>query len=125
MRQTYWAKVWRILHQLDPQRPLDRVPTQRFREAVMCLLEASVYEPNTAMSATLFAIEEKLPLIDVPTLFMCSDTDWNLPHHESLVAAVPSAVSRRLPGVNPIHDLHEDRAADYGRLLHDFFAPLR
>ena len=122
---AYWNKVWRILHQLDPERALDAVPTQRFREAVMALMEASVFEPNTAMAAAHFAIEQKLPLIDLPTLVMCSDTDWNLRHHDAVVAALPRAQPLRLTGVNPIHDLHNPgRADEYVAHLHGFFASL-
>lgn len=123
---TYWQKVWRILHKLDPQRPLDAVPTQRFREAVMCLLEASLYEPNTTMAAAHFALEDKLPQVDIPTMVMCSDTDWNLPHHEAIIAALPQPQALRLPGVHPLHDLHApERAPEYAEHLHRFFAPMR
>ena len=122
---AYWNKVWRILHQLDPERALDAVPTQRFREAVMALMEASVFEPNTAMAAAHFAIENKLPLVDLPTLVMCSDTDWNLRHHEGIVAALPRARSLRLAGVNPMHDLHAPlRADEYTAHLNGFFSSL-
>ena len=122
---AYWQKVWRILHKLDPQRELDAVPSQRFREAVMALMEASVYEPNTLMAAANFAIEQKLPLVQLPTLVMCSDTDWNLPHHAGIVDALPQARSLRLPGVNPIHDLHAPlRADEYVEHLHRHFSAL-
>ena len=122
---TYWQKVWRILHRLTPDVALDRVPTQRFREAVMCLMEASVYEPNTALSAARFELELKLPLVDLPTLVVCSDTDWNLPHHDAIVAALPRPQPLRLPGVHPIHALDApERADEYAAHLHGFFAGL-
>lgn len=122
---AYWQKVWRILQKLDPDRPLDAVPAQRFRQAVMALMEASVFEPNTAMAAAQFAIEQKLPLVDLPTLVMCSDTDWNLPHHDGIVAALRHAHSLRLPGVNPLHDLHSPlRGDEYAEHLHRYFSSL-
>lgn len=120
---AYWHKVWRILHQLDPERPLDAVPSRHFREAAMCLLEASVYEPTTALAAARFEIEHKLPLVDVPVLAVCSDTDWNLRHHDGIVAALPRAESLRLGGVHPLHALqHPERAVEYAELLHRYFS---
>lgn len=119
---AYWQKVWRILHQLDPERPLDGVPSQHFREATMCLLEASIYEPNTALAAARFEIEHKLPLVDLPVLAVCSDTDWNLRHHEGIVAALPWAESLRLGGVHPMHALQQpERAGEYAALLNRYF----
>lgn len=120
--RAYWDKVWRILHKLTPERPLASVPSQRFREAVMCLLEASVYEPNTAMAAAHFELERRLPEVTLPTLVMCSDTDWNLPHHDALCALLPQAHSLRLPGVNPLHDPDRERGAEYAAPLHAFFS---
>ena len=123
--KAYWDKVWRIIRKVDPDRPLAAVPTTRFRDAVMSLLEASVYEPNTAMAAARFEIEKKLPLVDLPTLVMCSDTDWNLPHHDAVVAALPDARPLRLPGVNPIHAVDSpERGGEYVAHLHEFFAAL-
>jgi pimeloyl-ACP methyl ester carboxylesterase len=122
---AYWNKVWRILHRLTPDVPLDAVPTQRFREAVMCLLEASVYEPNTAVAGAHFTLEDKLPLVDLPTLVMCSDTDWNLPHFDAIVAALPQPRPLRLPGVNPLHDIGApQRGVEYAAHLHGFFSSL-
>ena len=123
---AYWQKVWRIIHQLEPERPLAAVPSQRMREAVMTLMEASVYEPNTAMAAAHFELELKLPLVTLPTLVMCSDTDWNLPHHDAIVAALPDARPLRLHGTNPIHSIDSpQRGAEYAAHLHGFFASLR
>jgi pimeloyl-ACP methyl ester carboxylesterase len=122
---AYWQKVWRILQRVEPGRALDPVPSQRFREAVMCLMEASVYEPNTAMAAAYFDIQGKLPLIDLPTLVMCADTDWNLPHFDTVMAALPNPRPLRLPGVHPIHALHApERAVAYAAHLHGFFSTL-
>lgn len=122
---AYWGKVWRILHRLTPERPLAEVPTQRYREAVMCLLEASVYEPNTALAAASYAFETRLPQVAVPTLVMCSDTDWNLPHHDAIVAALPQARALRLPGVNPLHDIDApERGPEYARHLLGFLHTL-
>ena len=122
---AYWQKVWRIVHQLEPERPLAAVPTQRFRDAVMTLMEASVYEPNTALAAAYFEIEHKLPRVTLPTLVMCSDTDWNLPHHDAIVAALPDARPLRLAGTNPIHAIESpERGAEYAAHLHTFFASL-
>ena len=123
---AYWGKVWRILHQLTPDVPLAAVPSQRFREAVMCLLEASIYEPNTALAAAHFAIEDKLPLLALPTLVMCSDTDWNLRHFDAIVAALPQAQPLRLAGVNPLHDIDAPERGDgYALHLHRFFSALK
>jgi len=122
---AYWNKVWRILHQLAPDVPLAAVPSQRLREAVMCLLEASVHEPNTALAAAHFAIEERLPLVDLPTLVMCSDTDWNLRHFDAIVAALPQPRPLRLAGVNPLHDIGApERGDEYAAHLHAFFSAL-
>ena len=92
----------------------------------MSLLEASVYEPNTAMAAAHFEIETKLPLVDLPTLVMCSDTDWNLPHHDAIVAALHGCTRPlRLPGINPIHAVDSpERGSEYAALLHAFFDAL-
>jgi pimeloyl-ACP methyl ester carboxylesterase len=123
---AYWNKVWRILHQLTPEVPLATVPSQRFREAVMCLLEASIYEPNTALAAAHFAIEDKLPLLELPTLVMCSDTDWNLRHFDAIVAALPQAQPLRLAGVNPLHAVDApERGDEYAAHLDRFFAALK
>jgi hypothetical protein len=122
---AYWNKVWRILHQLAPDRPLPAVPSQRFREAVMCLLEASVYEPNTALAAADFAIEALLPLVKLPTLVMCSDTDWNLKHFDAVVAALPDPRPLRLSGIHPLHDPDAPERGDaYAEHLHRFFSAL-
>ena len=123
---AYWQKVWRIVHQLDPERPLARVPSQRFRDAVMALMEASVYEPNTAMAAAHFEIETKLSAIELPTLVMCSDTDWNLRHHDWVVAGLAGPRPLRLDGVNPLHGIDSPgRGGEYAVHLNDFFASIR
>jgi|GEM_PF-3870962 len=122
---AYWQKVWRIIHQLEPSKPLDAVPSARFRNAAMALMEASVYEPNTALAAAHFEIEKKLPLVALPTLVMCSDTDWNLKHHDAIVAALPDARPLRLAGTNPIHAVDSpERGAEYAAYLHTFFSAL-
>ena len=123
--QWYWDKVWRIIHKIDPTRALDPIPTERFRNAVMALMEASVYEPNTALAATSYPLEQKLPLIDLPTLVMCSDTDWNLPDHDHIVAALKDARPLRLAGVNPIHAVDApERGVEYAEHLHRFFSSI-
>jgi pimeloyl-ACP methyl ester carboxylesterase len=122
---AYWQKVWRILHMIDPARPLDAVPTEGYRDAVMALMEASVYEPNTAMTAAWFEIEKRLALIDVPTQVMCSDTDWNLKHHDWMVSMLRHARPLRMPGVNPVHAIDSpQRAGEYAGHLHAFFSSL-
>ena len=122
----YWQKVWRIIHQLEPSKSLAAVPSQRFRDAFMALMEASVYEPNTAMAAVHFEIERKLPLVALPTLVVCSDTDWNLRHHEAIVAALPDPRPLRLAGTHPLHAVDSpERGLEYAAHLNDFYAALR
>ena len=92
----------------------------------MCLLEASVFEPNTALAAAHFAIEDKLPLLDLPTLVMCSDTDWNLRHFDAIVATLPQPQTLRLAGVNPLHAVDApERGDEYAAHLDHFFSAIK
>jgi hypothetical protein len=109
----YWRRAYGILKRLDPGLELQPAPPRRVREAYLALLESLAFEPGTTTAANHFAIEAKLPQVRVPTLVMCSDTDWNLPHHATIVDALLDARPLRLAGVHPLHELgRPDRAAN-------------
>lgn len=121
----YWNRSYRIIQQLDPDTPLKPVPSQKYREAYMALLEAKSYEPDTMAAAMEFDIDPRLAKIAVPTLVMCSDTDWNLPHHSTILDAVPGATEHRWTGPHPLHQIDRpERAVEYVDVLDQFFGPL-
>ncbi len=121
----YWKRSYSIIQQLDPDTPLAAQPSEKYRNAYMALLETKSYEPDTMAAAMDFDIDPKLPQIQVPTLVMCSDTDWNLPHHPTLLTGIPGAIEHRWAGPHPLHQIYKpERAVEYVNVLDRFFAPL-
>lgn len=123
--QAYWDKTWRLMHRLNPDFVMPAVPDQRLRERYIQLLEVSAFEPGTIEAANRFDIDCALADLALPILLTCSDTDWNLPHHATLKAALPTAREHRFRGVHPLHDLTPgDRSAEYVACVDAFFRPL-
>ena len=121
----YWKRAYGILKKLNPAMTLNVQPEQKLREIYVALLESLIFEPNTMAAANHFDIENKLPLVNVPTMVMCGDFDWNLPHHEKFLAAIANSTNLRLPGVHPLHEfLKPERASEYVAHVHQFFKPL-
>lgn len=120
-----WKMVYGLIKRLDPNMVLDAAPSMKFRQAYLTLLESVSFDPGTMDAATWFEIEEKLPLVTVPTLVMCGDYDWNLPHHPAIMAALPDAREVRFKGTHPLHELSRpDRAGEYVEQVDRFFNSL-
>ncbi|WP_373987309.1 alpha/beta fold hydrolase [Duganella sp. BuS-21] len=120
-----WKMVYGLIKKLDPHMILEASPSMKFRQAYLALLESVSFDPGTMDAATWFEIEEKMPLVRQPTLVMCGDYDWNLPHHPAIVAALPDAREVRFADTHPLHELSRpDRAAEYVEQLDRFFLGL-
>ena len=118
----YWKTAYGLLAKLNPDFVLPEVPDARFRERYLALLEATMFEPGTMEAAHRFDIDAALARLSLPVRLMCSDTDWNLPHHATLKAALPQASEQRLSGVHPLHDLRDtDRSLEYVDCVDAFF----
>jgi pimeloyl-ACP methyl ester carboxylesterase len=77
-------------------------------------METLCFEPGTSAAANAFDIEDHLARLRTPTLVLCSDHDWNLKHHDRLVAAIAQARPWRFAGAHPLHALnHPERAQEY------------
>jgi len=119
-----WRLSYSLLKQLTPGKPLAEVPSERYRQAYMALLEAKNYEPLTQDAAANFDVQARMGAIDIPTLAICSDTDWNLKHHQKVLEAIKGSTQLRLAGTHPLHDPDALRPDEYADHLHRFFGPL-
>lgn len=120
-----WNMVYRLIKRLDPDMVLEPSPGMKFRQAYLALLESVSFDPGTMDAATWFDIEQKLPRVAVPTLVMCSDHDWNLPHQPAILAGLPDARELRFTGTHPLHQLSRpERALEYVEPVDAFFRSL-
>ena len=120
----YWKRAYGIVSRLDPGSALPeggRVPSARFREACLAVLESLAFEPGTMDAANRFEIERKLAEVNVPVLLTCGEGDWNFAHHAGLLADLANARERRFTGMHPLHDLERpERAIEYADVVCDF-----
>jgi haloalkane dehalogenase len=118
----YWKVAYKLMKILDPGIELG-VPNQKVREAYISYQETRCFEPSTMEAAASYAIEQKMAQIRLPTLVMCSDTDWNLKSHDQVVASIPTSREHRFQGIHPLHEFSRpDRASEYVAQLQGFFA---
>ncbi len=118
----YWKTAYKLMKILDPDLQLG-VPNQKVREAYIAYQEVRCFEPSTMEAAASYEIEKKVSQITLPTLVMCSDTDWNLKYHDQVKAAIPNSREHRFKGIHPLHELSRpDRAHEYVEQLQQFFS---
>jgi len=117
----HWKHFLHLIKLLNPGLVLPEAPDPRFRHAYMALLEVFAFGPNTMDALTGFAIERKLPEIEVPTLLLTSDTDWNRTTHARFREAIAHAGEHAFPGVHPMHDIFRpERAVEYVDVIEAF-----
>ena len=122
---AFWKRAYGLLHALNPELTLAAQPPAKLREAYLAYLSVACFEPGTAAAYHLFDARARMRDIEVPTLVLCADTDWNRPHYQAWVDGVPNSRGCRFHGVHPLHQLERpDRAEEYVRVVDEFFAPL-
>ena len=122
---AFWKRAYGLLHRLNPEIPLAAQPPNKLREAYLAYLAVACFEPGTAEAYHRFDARTRMRDIEVPSLVVCADTDWNLPHHQACVDGIPHSRACRFHGVHPLHEFERpDRAEEYVATIDDFFAPL-
>lgn len=122
---AFWQRAYGLLKRLNPDLPLASQPPNKLREAYLAYLAVACFEPGTALAYHRFDARTRMRDVACPTLVICADTDWNLPHHAAWVAGLRHAQARRFTGVHPLHQLERpERATEYVAVIDEFFAPL-
>jgi len=122
---AFWKRAYGLLKRLNPDLPLAPQPPNKIREAYLQYLAVACFEPGTAVAYHTFDARKRMRDVDIKTLVMCSDTDWNLPHHRSWVEGLANSSEVRFKGVHPLHQLDRpERADEYVDVIDRFFAPL-
>ena len=122
---AFWKRAYGLLQRLNPSLPLAAQPPNKLREAYLAYLAVACFEPGTAEAYHRFDARARMRDVRVPTLVMCADTDWNLPHHQAWVDGLPNPREQRFAGVHPLHQLDRpERAVEYVAIIDQFFASL-
>jgi pimeloyl-ACP methyl ester carboxylesterase len=121
----YWKRIYGLVKRLDPAFELPTNPSRKLREIYITYLEVGCFEPSTMFGVAHYEVEKKLSEIELPTLVMCSDTDWNLQYHPKILGLLKNGSELRWKGTSPLHNLSgPDRSAEYVDAIDTFFAPL-
>ena len=122
---VFWQRAWSLIKKLNPDYVLPEQPSNLIKQAYIAYLSVAAFEPGTFDGYATFDVRSRLKDVGLPVQVMCSDTDWNLPHHQNYVNALPGSKEVRFKGVHPLHDLpRPERAHEYVSVIDDFFAPL-
>ena len=122
---AFWKQAsWQILR-LNPGMEVAAQPSNAFRDACLSYIGVVAYDPKVRDAHAGFLVRSRVKDVKVPVQVMCSDTDFNLPHHPWFLANIPDAREVRFPGVHPMHDIDRpERDVEYVEVIDRFFRSL-
>jgi pimeloyl-ACP methyl ester carboxylesterase len=119
---AFWNRAYGLIKRANPDVPLDPNPPKKVREAYLAYLAVASFEPGSFEAYHGFDVRSRVKDIDIPVQCMCSDTDWNLPHHPFYLQNIRNSREVRFPGVHPLHDIyHPERAPEYVDAIEAFY----
>lgn len=122
---AFWKRAYGLIKRLNPDVPLEAQPSNRVRQAYLSYLAVGSFEPGTFEAYATFDVRKRIKDIQIPVQCMCSDTDWNLPHHPYYVENIPHSREVRFKGVHPMHELNKpERAVEYVEVIDGFVKTL-